>query len=199
MRNGRMITALSLILALALSGLVVGQEIHKQIKIVQPQGDEGCCGMGEPGMKCMGPQFTEEQQKKIDELKLALEKELLPIEASLKVKEAELQQLMIADKPAKAAIEKKIDEIGALKTQIHKARVNNRLAVREILTPEQRVKFDKMGDGCCGGGMGKKMMFIGEGDELPVPHMMGGPCKMQVKHGECPNKEEVQVEVKEEK
>ncbi len=92
---------------------------------------------------CGIPDLTEEQQAQIDELKTALEKEMLPMRTKLEVKQAELQELLVADNPNKGAIDRKIDEISSLRTQMQKKRIDNRLKTRVLLTPEQRVKFDQ--------------------------------------------------------
>jgi Spy/CpxP family protein refolding chaperone len=90
-----------------------------------------------------GLDLTDEQRKKVDAMDLETEKALLPLRGQIDVRNAELKQLMLADKPDAAAVEKKIDEIGALRTQIEKKRVLQQLAVRGLLTPEQRVDFDR--------------------------------------------------------
>jgi hypothetical protein len=116
-----------------------------------------CCGM---------PEWSEDQQKKMEALGLELEKTVLPITAQLEVKAAEIRQLVLADKPDEKAIDKKIDEIGALKLQIAKKRMANRLAVRALLTPEQRAGFDRQ---MLRGGIGCMDCM----DEGPVPHQRG--------------------------
>jgi Spy/CpxP family protein refolding chaperone len=118
------------------------------------------------------PGLTEDQQKKVQALDLETEKALLPMKAQIEVKAAELKGLALAENPDKGAIDKKIEEIGALRTQIMKKKIQNKLAVRALLTPDQRVEFDRKvlrgGRGlmeCCeegpGPGMEKFMMMKG--------------------------------------
>ena len=118
------------------------------------------------------PGLTEDQQKKVQALDLETEKVLLPIKAQIEVKAAELKGLALAENPDKGAIDKKIEEIGALRTQIMKKKILNKLAVRAILTPDQRVDFDRKvlqggrglmecGEEGPGPGMGKFMMMKG--------------------------------------
>lgn len=96
------------------------------------------------GMRAAGiPDLTEDQQKQIEKLKTDLDKAILPLESQLDVKSAELKNLMIADNPNIAAVNAKLDEIGGLRTQIQKRRVTNQLEIRKLLTPEQRIAFDK--------------------------------------------------------
>jgi Spy/CpxP family protein refolding chaperone len=111
--------------------------------------------------------LTEDQQKKAESLDLEMEKAVLPLEAQMEVRQAELKGLAIADNPDKGAIDKKIEEIGALRTQIMKKRIQNKLAVRALLTPEQRIDFDqnilRKDRGfmeCCGNGPGDKNIMI---------------------------------------
>lgn len=111
----------------------------------------------------MIPNLTEEQQKKIDALHVRHVKEVTGIKNQIKLKEAELRILETAEKPDKAAIEKKIDEIMNLKTQLAKVGATHRLEVRSLLTDEQKVFFDARpggkGSGCkgnyWGGGRGQ--------------------------------------------
>jgi Spy/CpxP family protein refolding chaperone len=108
---------------------------------------KGCPGMGCPGMAGL----SEDQQKKVEALNLEVEKALLPLKAQMDVKTAELKVLAVAENPDKAAIDKKIEEIGALRTQMMKKKVLNGLAVRALLTPDQRVGFDQKAlRECCG-------------------------------------------------
>ncbi len=101
---------------------------------------------------CPGiPGLSEDQQKKVQALDLETEKALLPLKAQMDLKTAELKGLTLAENPEKGAIDKKIEEIGTIRTQIMKKKIMNKLAVRALLTPDQRVKFDKMAlRGGCG-------------------------------------------------
>lgn len=161
MKHMQWLSTLSLIWVLAFSGLVMGEEKPKRMH----QG----CGTGCLHMKEM-LQLTEEQQKKIDALKTALDKELLPLKTDLKLKKAELEKFLIAENPSKTAIEKKVEEIGTLKTQIHKALVNHRLKVREILTLEQRIQFDQVPHFGCR--MEREMRIIRKGMHPLPSHSM---------------------------
>jgi Spy/CpxP family protein refolding chaperone len=142
---------------LAVSSLALAQGPHPMMKM---QCEGGSCL----------PNLTEEQQTQIEKSKLNLDKELLPLEADVDVKRAELDKLFLVEKPDKKAVYKKVDEIGVLQVQIEKIKVDHKLEVRALLTPDQRVAFDKqhskcgmrchgMGGSCMGGDM-KKMMKI---------------------------------------
>jgi Spy/CpxP family protein refolding chaperone len=68
---------------------------------------------------------------------------MVPLESQLEVRMAELKSLVVAENPNQGSIDKKIDEIGAIRIQIEKKRIGHHLAVRAILTPDQRVPFDR--------------------------------------------------------
>jgi Spy/CpxP family protein refolding chaperone len=91
--------------------------------------------------------LTEEQIEQIHKLNTEVEAEITPIQSKLKIKKAELEELMIADNPSQKTINKKIDEISALETQIKKKRTAGRLQTRSLMTDEQKVWFDKKGLG----------------------------------------------------
>jgi len=103
--------------------------------------------------------LTEEQLEKIKDIKTSLMKEVTPLCTKLKTLRAELDELLIAEKPDMGAVNKKIDTIGSLRTQIQKKRIAQHLKVRELLTEEQRVWFDAKGR--FGRGLGGRMMGHG--------------------------------------
>jgi|GEM_PF-1531528 len=172
MKHVRNMPVLPLILVFAVTALATGQEMQKRMKLMQKgveiEGGAGC------GVMCKGVDLTEDQEKQAAELRKARDREILGLTADLKVKIAELQKLVIEENPSRSAVGKKVDEIGALKTRIHKARVNHRLAVREILTPEQRVRFDKQSGRSCGPMMQKRMMWMDD-EEAPAFRRTGRP------------------------
>jgi hypothetical protein len=65
------------------------------------------------------------------------------LKSELKVLNAELNSLQIAEKPSKKTIENKIDEIGRLRTKLMKMQAGHQIKVRSLLTDEQRVIFDQ--------------------------------------------------------
>jgi len=76
--------------------------------------------------------FFEAQSRQAD-LRAAIEK------ASLKQVE-----LMLSDNPDEEAILKAVEEAGAARTELAKARVKNLLAIRAVLTEEQRQKLREL-------------------------------------------------------
>ena len=152
MRKAILISALGMLLVLYLSPMVMAQ----------------CKGHGEKhgAQKCEGHNLnlTEEQKSKIEELRLAHHKKILPLKTDLNNKKTELKLLMAIDNPDMKKIESVIEEMGKIKVQIHKSCIQHKLEVRKLLTPEQQKKFDlKLLEFCgpksmCGAKMGGKKM-----------------------------------------
>lgn len=119
---------------------------------------------GMQGMKGMMsgpamPDMTPEQLEKMDVLRTALVKEMLPLRTDLRVKEIELDALWRADEPDAKKIIAKVKEIGDIREKIEVARINQRFDMRKLMTPEQRKAMKKMGmhPGMGGSGMGRGM------------------------------------------
>lgn len=93
---------------------------------------------------CVMDELSPEQKTKVESIKAESDKKTVQLRADLKIKQAELNKLMIAENPSKKEINSKIDETSVIKANIQKEHVNKQLLVREQLTPEQRVKFDQM-------------------------------------------------------
>jgi Spy/CpxP family protein refolding chaperone len=131
-------------------------------QLMAQQGNNMQKGPKGQGINCKIPDLTEAQQKKIEELRLDHQKNMLQFKNQLAEKETHLQTLRTADKADMAAINKTIDEIGAIKIQMMKERENHLQLVRAQLTESQKIQFDlhqaKGGHvdcGNCGMGMGK--------------------------------------------
>lgn len=137
----------------------------------------GCKNHGMKEGKCeMIPNLTDEQKGKIEKLKTTHMKETMQLKNQIKEKKAHERTLMTADKPDMTEINKTIDEIGALQTEMMKKEAAHIQSVRALLTEEQRVAFDmhtgkgggKMHGGdrnCCPGGHTKNMGKCTHGTE----------------------------------
>jgi len=88
--------------------------------------------------------LTPEQVTKINQQTSEFRKTSIRSRADLEVKRVELGDLLRAESPDRAAIDRKLDEIGAARTAEMKAQLHYRLAMREVLTPEQRKKLQEM-------------------------------------------------------
>jgi Spy/CpxP family protein refolding chaperone len=85
--------------------------------------------------------LSEEQETQIEKLHLGLQKEILPVRNMIREKEAQLST-MISDGTNQTKIDQLVEEVGSLRTQIQKLRMNTHLKVRELLTDDQKIKFD---------------------------------------------------------
>ncbi|MCK5856103.1 MAG: Spy/CpxP family protein refolding chaperone [Bacteroidales bacterium] len=110
---------------------------------------------GDPAMhmKMMIPDLTVEQAEKIKSLRLEMMKKINPLKAQIKEKRAHLNTLSIVEKPDMKAINKTIDEIGALRIEMMKIHAQMRQDVRAVLTEDQRVIFDSKAGRMMGKGM----------------------------------------------
>ncbi|HEV8512308.1 MAG TPA: periplasmic heavy metal sensor [Cyclobacteriaceae bacterium] len=88
------------------------------------------------------PNLTEDQKKKLAELKTPHAKEVLPLKNQLAEKKAHLKTLQTAEKADLNAINSTIDEMSQLQSQIMKKNAAHKQAIRKILTDEQRIAFD---------------------------------------------------------
>jgi len=88
--------------------------------------------------------ITEEQAAKIRQQTSEFRKASIRSRAEVEVKRVELEDLLRAENPDRVAIDRKVDEIGAARVAQAKARIHYRLAMREVLTPEQRKKLREM-------------------------------------------------------
>jgi len=108
-------------------------------------------------------ELTDEQIARHEQIRLETKKQMIPLQADLKLARVEMQELM-QNGASQDAINTKIDQIGKIKTQMEKLRVSQHIKVRDTLTDEQKTKFNTMpmrggnrGHGKRGGGMRGEM------------------------------------------
>jgi len=87
-------------------------------------------------------ELTTDQQAQVEAIMIEFQESNKMKKLDAKEKEVQLEKLMVADKPDEKAIMAKVDEIMALRTDLRKASIKNKLEIRALLTPEQRAKFD---------------------------------------------------------
>jgi len=92
--------------------------------------------------ECKIPNLTDEQQQKINDLRVKHIKDVTPLKNELGEKRAKMRTLQSADKPDLNAINKLIDEMAAVRAQIQKKAAAHRVEVASLLTEEQRVYFN---------------------------------------------------------
>lgn len=123
-----------LMMAIVLSSSLMAQQ-HEQ------------CGKAmKPAHECRIEGLTPDQQSAIKKVRNEVKQQNLQLKADLEIKKAELDKLLLADKPVEKEVDKKIEEIGALKMQIMKNKTHGEMRIRELLTPEQRLQFDSKKD-----------------------------------------------------
>lgn len=89
-----------------------------------------------------GLNLTAEQKDAFKKSMLEVQKQLQPIRNELGEAMARQKTLTTAEKPDMGAINKNIEKMGALKTEMAKIQAKHRLEMRAQLTDEQRLKFD---------------------------------------------------------
>jgi len=86
--------------------------------------------------------LTKEQRTQLLTLRVAHKKTSLLKKINMKKIKVELGLLITSDKPNKAAITKKLDQLLAAKKKYKLAKIDHKIAVRKILTADQRKRFD---------------------------------------------------------
>ena len=84
------------------------------------------------------PKLTDQQNDQIRKIHLALAEKTLPLRNELSEKEAHLRTLMTAREADRNAIDKAADEIGNIRKELFKARVESDVRINEVLTEEQK-------------------------------------------------------------
>ncbi|MBN2011474.1 Spy/CpxP family protein refolding chaperone [candidate division KSB1 bacterium] len=157
MKRYAMLFTIAMTLLLSVS-LLVAQPMGK--------GQRGDRGQGKGFMNL--PNLTDEQMTQMHKLRLEHQKEMLPLQTKIKTARLEMQQLMM-DQADQKTVEKKIEEIGKLKIDVAKMRYAHHLAVRNILTDEQKAVFDSHPMG-----MGRRGMW-NDDDDNDGPDCLQGP------------------------
>jgi len=178
-------TALTALAVVALAGLIWAQP--------PPTPAAGCPMAGGgmqmmdkpamPGMMGMMPDMTPEQMDKVDAMRVAHMKTVMPIRTDIQVAEVELDALWRAEKLDAKKIVAKVNEIGGLRQKLELAMVNHRIDMHNLMTPEQRKAMKKMGmrPGMKGKGMGRGMRGMmrgqmgGQGCDMQGGGQCGGP------------------------
>lgn len=85
--------------------------------------------------------ITDEQAATIRKQELDFRKSEIRGRADLEVKRIDLKDLLAADKPDRAAINAKLQEISAAQLSLQKSAIDYRLTMRDAITPAQRDKL----------------------------------------------------------
>ncbi len=113
------------------------------------QRGQGKRGMGfndrpASNQQCMKmiPDLTEEQESKMEDIRLNHMKEMTSNRNLLNEKRAKLRTLQTQDNPEMDAINKVIEEMGEIRTKMQKNKAAHHQEIRSLLTEEQKVYFD---------------------------------------------------------
>jgi Spy/CpxP family protein refolding chaperone len=128
---------------LPIVALVSGTGISAGVFADSPHSGHGSMspGMYMHGKSWMGD-LTDEQQSKIDQLRLKYKQQKYLLKAKIQQAKTELALLITTDSPNQGAIDKKIDQIVDLKREKMKLKAGHKIEVRKLLTDAQRVHFD---------------------------------------------------------
>jgi Spy/CpxP family protein refolding chaperone len=110
----------------------------------QTQGESQQRGDGQKGSIFKELNLTSEQQKKLAENRNAQREEMAKLHTAIKEKQTKLQEELKNPAVTRAIVEPLVNEIKSLGAQLIENRINGIFAVKEILTPEQFVKFEQM-------------------------------------------------------
>lgn len=90
--------------------------------------------------------LSDAQKEAFKQSMMAMQKELKPLRNELGEAMAHQRTLVSADTPDMKAIDKNLEKIGDLKTEMAKIRTKHHLEMRAQLTDEQKLKFDLFKD-----------------------------------------------------
>ena len=172
----RMLTLATFIALVAISTLQAAPGCQKKGAHEAMMG-KGCMMNAEGCMMLKAiPNLSDEQKGKLEKLHAGQQAMMAAAKVEMEKQALELKALM-KDPVDVAKAEAKIDEIAKMKADMQKKHLTHFLAVRALLTAEQKAKLPEMG-GC---GMGGGMMGCCQ------MHMQGGMKEhgMKMEHGKC--------------
>ena len=88
--------------------------------------------------------LTDEQREEIHSVKTEARKKIIPLRAEIELKELELRNEMATDSPNRNTIMKLAKDINDVELQIKQTKLDEKLKLHSILTPEQRKQVKKM-------------------------------------------------------
>jgi Spy/CpxP family protein refolding chaperone len=88
--------------------------------------------------------ITDEQAATIRKQQLDFRKTEVRGRADVEIRRMELKDLLAADKPDRAAIDAKLQEISAAQLSLQKSAIDYRLTMRDAITPAQREKLRQL-------------------------------------------------------
>lgn len=88
--------------------------------------------------------LTPEQQKKLEENRKVQREDIAKLQQAIKEKHAKLQEELKNPGVTRSTVEPLVNDIKSLQAQLIDRRINGIFTVKEILTPEQFVKFQSL-------------------------------------------------------
>jgi Spy/CpxP family protein refolding chaperone len=82
-----------------------------------------------------------QQKQQLSQMRTEMRSKTAPIKSQLQVRRSELRALWLAKSPSRSAIVAKHNELDVLRRQLRDARIDFRLRVLKMLTPQQRAKL----------------------------------------------------------
>lgn len=83
-------------------------------------------------------ELSDEVRAKVHDIAAAAEEQAKPLREALDAAREAMHALLAQDDPDPDAVVRQAEVVGAAETEMHKQRLRTLLAVRELLTPEQR-------------------------------------------------------------
>ena len=110
--------------------------------------------------------LTDEQKTKIEDMRIAHQKEIRPIREKMFDKAVELRRVWLQPNPDKDKIVALQKEVRVLRNQMEDKATAQKLEIRKVLTPEQQDKLINSGWGR-GAGFGPRGGMRGHGERGP--------------------------------
>lgn len=98
-----------------------------------------------PGMRMMRMlNLTQEQRDKMMDMRLQMAKDMLPLRTQMDNLRSDLKLALTADNFDQKKVDKTVDQISKVRSQMTLKMVQHMREVRNMLTPDQQKKFDLM-------------------------------------------------------
>ena len=122
-----------------LFALIFAVLLNLQLLYAQPRDKDG-----PPRGDRMGKMLnlSDEQKSKIEDLRLNFEKEKLPLQSKMHELKNNLKLEMTKDNFDEKKVDQILGQMASLRTEMQKKRINHMRSVRNLLTAEQKKKFD---------------------------------------------------------
>jgi len=103
-------------------------------------------GKGQGKARMMKMNFlnlSDEQQTKIDKLRLEFRKEIIPLQTKIRSQNSEYRLMIVDENVTANELKKKLNGISGVRQEMALKRALHQRQVRSLLTDEQKVKFDQ--------------------------------------------------------